>query len=266
MKFFTLGTLIAAFLFPCNIMFAGGYGYSRGYSNNCYPSYNYSSKFYVNKVSNIEFVPTFVSFVPSQVLLNGQVTTYGQIATQAQSLGYSYQGGYTNGVQQQVQPGVQLQQVGQQSPVQQYAAQPQIQQPVQQQVQTQQAQAQTSANAQAAVLTDNQRLSNLEQKLDAVLNKLGGGDPEQIQTIQILSDLNSCKKCHAVGGEGFDKLPMFDDKGQLLAEQRWFDIITAIRKDPSEPGFMPKNGQKLPADAEQRIGLHASKRLRGLTY
>lgn len=43
-----------------------------------------------NKVVDVQFTPTFVSFVPSQVLLNGQVTTYGQ----SQRFGYSYQGGY----------------------------------------------------------------------------------------------------------------------------------------------------------------------------
>jgi mono/diheme cytochrome c family protein len=52
----------------------------------------------VNKVVDVQFTPTFVSFVPSQVLLNGQVTTYGT----PQTFGYSYQGSYQQ--QQQAQP------------------------------------------------------------------------------------------------------------------------------------------------------------------
>lgn len=54
----------------------------------------------VQKVVDVQFTPTFVSFVPSQVLLNGQVTTYGA----PQSFGYSYQGAYqTAPAQAQVQ-------------------------------------------------------------------------------------------------------------------------------------------------------------------
>jgi mono/diheme cytochrome c family protein len=45
----------------------------------------------VQNVVDVQFTPTFVSFVPSQVLLNSQVTTYG---VQSAGVGYSYQGGY----------------------------------------------------------------------------------------------------------------------------------------------------------------------------
>jgi hypothetical protein len=240
--------------------------YSTSYVKPVVSSSYVNNSFVVNKATHVEFVPTFVSFVPSQVLLNGQVTTYGAVANTA--VGYSYQGGYVQQQpsQQQQQPQQQqyLQHNGYQNGQQQQQQQPQYgPQTAPQQGGPPQQQQQNVPHEQ---LSDNERLKRLEHGVEAILNALSGGSPVKAQQIQVASDFAVCKKCHAPGGgDGYQKLAMFDEQG-LLPELPRFDIYTSISKQPGEPGFMPKDHPQLPPEARERIRLWVQEGLRGRSY
>lgn len=162
------------------------------------------------KVVDVQFTPTFVSFVPSQVLLNSQVTTYGAPT----SFSYSYQGGY-----QTAQPNAYAQ------PQNGYA-QPQPQ-------------AQPQAQAKPAGSATDQRLDRLEKMLLKILGEEGAEFTASSHISGSHAVFNgSCKKCHAPGGKGYGALKMYDESGTLLEKLPRYKIYSSMvegRMPPSVP-------------------------------
>lgn len=176
----------------------------------------------VNKVQTVvavQSVPVQVTFVPSQVLLNSQVTQYTSTP-----FSYSYQGSAIDpkayGQQQQAQP---------------------------------QAQAQAQPQAQGNTLED--RVSRMETLLDKMAEKMGisvqtTSDPSMAFSVKDQQHLTtawqSCKTCHSPGKKGYEKLAMFDAGGALLDKLPRYKIYNAVQSGHMPPAPSEKiKGEQL---------------------
>jgi mono/diheme cytochrome c family protein len=171
------------------------------------------------KVVNV--VPAAITFVPSQVLLNSQVTLYNP-STTGSGLGYSYQGAAVT---------------------QQQATQP------------------------SALET---RIGNLEQKVDRILQHLGGDDDVAVATANTQWQTvlkNSCVSCHGAepSGEG-NSLALLDADGTFKERLPRFEIYRRMTLPVNEKGHMPKGGGMVPLSEQEKVRAWVNEGLKGLDY
>lgn len=223
---FLKGLLIGSFLLIPTVTYAGGYGRSYGYG--CQTCAPYVAP-YVSKQVNVQYANAFVTFVPSQVLLNGQVVTYGNYGASG-SIGYSYQGATV-------------------------AAQPPLAGPPQQ--------------APPGSVEDRlSRIESvLAQLAGEQPPQEGNGEQAQSQTLNPEGILKRhCGKCHSAGGSGFFSLPLFQQGGGLLQALPRLDIYESISKKPNEEGYMPKGNNPLSPAEKEVIRVWVQEGLRGHSY
>lgn len=179
----------------------------------------------VQTVVAVQSVPVQVTFVPSQVLLNGQVTQYNSTP-----FSYSYQGSA-------IDPKAYAQYQQQQAAAQ-----------YQQQVGPQQ-QAENSLES---------RMSRIEALVEEIAKRQGiNVTPAVQQPSMTLGDVDqthiantwtSCKNCHSPGGKGAAKLVMFDAGGELLPELPRYKIYQAVQNQSMPPDPTQKiTGEQLEA-------------------
>lgn len=185
-------------------------------------------------VHEVVTVPVNVAFVPSQVLLNGQVTTYGA----AQTVTYSYQGPLASDCATCQKP-----------------PQGQIPQPPQPGDEVDP----NPVNTQSSDL--NKRIDRLEVMLDKLLKANGIESPSAEPSAKTVPDAKSellnqgydlltqnCIKCHKPGSAGsFEKLgakgiTMTDAEGNLYRDQDWKRIANST---VGPNATMPKGPNKL---------------------
>lgn len=230
---FGIGCLMGLLLALPQIAHAGGY---RSSCYSCYRPTYYAPKVVtqtvIKKQVDLVVTPTFVSFVPSQVLLSGQVTTY---ATQAAgAVGYSYQGVATPA---QATAAYQQPMPQQQAMPQQYPPQQPPPQATPQQIQQQSQPADRP-------LSESERLDRMERNVELILNALGQQAGVTATALVGHGTLSkNCASCHTAGGaneKALAKLVMFDEGGKLLPELPRYAIYEAV-----DAGTMPPAG-KLP--------------------
>lgn len=188
-----------------------------------------------------EVIPVNVAFVPSQVLLNGQVTTYGT----AQQVNYSYQGPLAVDCthcqpQQPQQPVPNPPHPGEQDQVDPT--------PVIQSIESK---------------TLDARINRLESMVEKLLKANGLEAEPPIKTLsqgtidfshQVLN--NNCVKCHKPGSSGsFEKLgdsgyTMTDATGNLFRDQDW-KRIASVSCGPD--ATMPKGPVKLTQNEQEAL-------------
>jgi len=221
-KFLTLFLIVALAIgpFPVPAAFAGGCGvFSRSFCSNKVVAV----KQQVQTIVAVQSVPVQVTFVPSQVLLNGQVTQYN-----ATPFSYSYQGSA-------VDPKAYAQYQQQQAAAV-----------------AQQQQAATAGN------TLESRMSRIEKLVEEIAKRQGiNVTPAVQQPSMTLSDVDqthisntwtSCKNCHSPGGKGAAKLTMFDADGSLLPALPRYKIYQAVQNESMPPAPASKiKGEQLEA-------------------
>jgi hypothetical protein len=181
----------------------------------------------------VSVVPAAVTFVPSQVLLNGQVTYYNQGSTSVSGLGYSYQGA---------------------------VAQPQ---------QPQQADQQTR-------LSDNDRITVIEKKLDILLKSLNVESEVVAEAENVPADpdnqgltwkqvfASSCLKCHGATPAN-NEFSMVNESGEFVDKLSRYNIYERLTLPLEDPRHMPK-GKMLPDDHLEVVRRWVNSGLKDLKY
>lgn len=193
-------------------------------------------------VQEVVTVPVNVAFVPSQVLLNGQVTTYGA----AQVVTYSYQGPLASDTYQRPQP-------------QQPSPTPQPPQPGNEVDPN-------PINVQSTGL--DKRMDRIEAMMDKLLKANGINDSVAASSVPVTPAkqellnkgydmlMQNCVKCHKPGSSGsFEKIgkegiTMTDSDGNLYRDQEWKRIALATI---GTTATMPKGPNKLDVATQMLI-------------
>jgi uncharacterized membrane protein len=244
---FLQGLMSALFLALPYTAMAGGYGngYGAAYCNTCVKSVAVAPVV-ASKSYNVQFAASTVYFVPTTVALGGTVTVYDP---SLQSVGYTYAGPPVQGAQYN-----------------------QVQNAVPNAAAVAPTGSGVSSAASAPATGDAVQMEQLKQQialLQAMLegNKVGMAAAD-FQVQSVLKE--ACIKCHAAGGSGvlvdapadvWNRV-MFDTNGNLLPELPWFNIYSAIDKNPGDAGFMPQGAKAKMEDAKREIvRLHLNKKL-----